>query len=106
MMASQAFPIIGTLIAEYLAKFIYRSMITHEAIPIIMRNFVTEVSKKGAIWLLECAALLFTFGVIRFGKIDRDHAIQMPRKHRFIGGGEKVEYKSRRILSFVAKGKV
>jgi hypothetical protein len=80
-------------------------MITHEAIPIIMPDFVTEVSKESAIWLLECAALLFSLGVIRFGEVDRDHTIQMARQHRLIGGGEKVEYKSRGILSFVAKGK-
>jgi len=80
-------------------------MITHEAIPIIMPDFVTEVSKQGAIWLVECAALLFSLRVIRLGEIDRDHAFQMARKHRFIGGGKKVKHKSSGIFSFVAKGK-
>jgi hypothetical protein len=50
-------------------------MITHEAIPIIMSDFMAKMTKQCTIWLIHGAALLLALCIVGFGQIDRDYAL-------------------------------
>ncbi len=63
-----------------------------------MRDLMPEMTEQRAIGLAHRATLPLAFGIVGFGEIDRDCAVQMPGHDRLMGRREKVECQSRRIL--------
>ena len=63
-----------------------------EPLPVVVPDLVPEVAEQGAIGLVELEPAPLALGIVRFGDVDRDHAVAVTRQHRhLLGFGEQVE---------------
>src|SRR5688572_13622499 len=67
--------IILPLIAEELPEFLVPGRARDETIPVVVANFVAEVSEKGPVGLAQFAPDLLALRVVGLFDIERDEAI-------------------------------
>ena len=65
--------VILPLVAEQLPEFCNARRILNQAVPVIVRDFVTEMSEQRAIRFVHFPPAALALGIIRLGQIDRNH---------------------------------
>jgi hypothetical protein len=73
--------VILAVIAEYPSASIELTAIAQQAVPVVMTDFVPEVTEQRAVWLSHGVATPLSFDIVGFRKCDRDQAIIMASHH-------------------------
>src|ERR1700712_3819828 len=96
-MLFQCFAVIAGIIAEDGSASVKLTAISHQEVPIVMSDFVSEMTKQGAIWLTHLQAPALAFDMVSFRKRNGDHAVVVASQdflaaHGIVG--KEVKYQS------------
>jgi hypothetical protein len=73
--------VVATLIAEQLSECLLAFGPLDESIPVVMSDFVSNVSKERAIRFVEDAATLLSLGIVGFSNVDANHTVLVASQH-------------------------
>ena len=54
----------------------------HQAIPVVVRDLVAEMTEQGAVGLAHLPPHALAFGIVGLGQVDGDEAVVMAGHHR------------------------